>query len=299
MSERWIKLTHELARKPEVFSLARRLDQKHQTVLGCLFLLWMWFDEQTTDGFLSNMTAQDSDSVVGCDGFSVAAEAIGWLEICNDGLRMPHFSDHTSQSAKTRASDARRKRVTRKTTGHLSESKRTSTGQKPDQRRLEEIRKNTGPEGTGPVDICPDNESQPLTRWVESELKTKGTTIVEPINRLTKPRQCWTASAGWSDRLIGELSSREPQTVRNAQQSLWRWFRFQLGAPDPVCPEATAAAGVAVVAIAREAAKRPGIKNRVAWFRSTLTTAKVERLSGSEHLKPAAAFVVEHLKSKT
>jgi len=302
MSERWIKLTHELARKPEVFSLARTLEQKQQTVLGCLFLLWMWFDEQTTDGFLPEMTATDADTVVGVTGFADAAEGIGWLECCNDGLRMPSFDEHTSQSAKKRASEARRKRVARKD-GQLSVPDRTTNGQKADQRRGEKKRKTTGPVDAGPGDLETSEtqeQSQPWTGLILRALKIQTTTRQESLPGPDSQRRCWTKSCGWDDRFIAELASVDPSTHSAAIGSVLVWFRRQLSAPDPIVPEPTKAAATAVLAVAMEAAKRPGLDTRVGWFRATLSKVETDRLDeDSKHIRTAANFVKSQAQKGT
>ena len=119
MSERWIKMTHELQRKPEVMQVARKLDappelQRFAAIAG-LYVMWCLFDEQTTDGHLSGYTLTDLDTTVGLAGFGEAVVSAGWLEQTAEGLTMPNFDEHTSATAKGRASDARRKRQQRKT----------------------------------------------------------------------------------------------------------------------------------------------------------------------------------------
>jgi len=300
MSERWIKLTHELATKPEVFSLSRKLEQPPPMIIGCLYLVWCWFDLQSVDGLIYDVTLEDADRIAQLGGFATCAEAVGWLECCEEGLRMPNFEEHTSQSAKKRASDARRKRVAR-TNGQTSAAPRTNGGQKTDQRRGEERRTTTGPEDAGPEDLeTTETQGQTWTNKTLNALKLKTTGTLEPLKGPQSQRRCWTKSAGWNDRFIAELASRDAAAHAAAVKSVFEWFRRQLAAPDPIVAEPTNAAAAAVVAVAMEAAKRPGLEKRVGWFRATLSENKTDRLENdSPHLRTAASFVKSQTQKGT
>lgn len=105
----WLAIEHDTPMKPETLRIARCLQISPAEAFLLLFRMWTWFDKHTADGISEHTTIDDLDAMLGCQGFSTATAAVGWLVIREDaGLEMPFFDSHTSQSAKARQNKARR-----------------------------------------------------------------------------------------------------------------------------------------------------------------------------------------------
>jgi hypothetical protein len=88
---------------PAVMFVARQLSITGSHVVGLLHSLWAWADEHTTDGNAPSVTADAIDQLAEAPkGFAVALEEAGWLAL-DDGMTIPKFHEHISQSAKARA----------------------------------------------------------------------------------------------------------------------------------------------------------------------------------------------------
>lgn len=110
MSLPWIKIECGLINKPEVMQLAGLLDIDEHTVVGHLVAFWSWVDaNMSRDCPDTTGTKRGLDRVAGRDGFTDALVQVGWLEFDGKRVTVPHFDYHLSQSAKTRATDARKK----------------------------------------------------------------------------------------------------------------------------------------------------------------------------------------------
>ena len=126
----WIKMRTDLLDDPAVIGMASRLCHADVTdlsrschgsvtvvsrschaaplIAGCLLRVWSWAVTHTTDGRAEHVTSTWLDEFVGIDGFSAAMAAVGWLEIGDNYLQIPHFDRHLSPSAKERALGAAR-----------------------------------------------------------------------------------------------------------------------------------------------------------------------------------------------
>lgn len=108
MAGDWIKMRHGLASEPEVIGIAARVGIDEDAVVGKLHKFWSWGDTHTVDGHARSVTVAWLDRYVGVTGFADAMIAEGWLERTDDGLRIPAFEAHISESAKARALTANR-----------------------------------------------------------------------------------------------------------------------------------------------------------------------------------------------
>jgi hypothetical protein len=106
----WIKIETTTPDKPEVIAMAVRLRMKDpDTVTGKLVRLWAWADANSIDGHDLCIPRASIDRLTACKGFAAAMEAVGWL-IERDGmLTFPGFDRHNGDSAKRRATEARKK----------------------------------------------------------------------------------------------------------------------------------------------------------------------------------------------
>lgn len=108
MAGDWLKIELELPDKPEIFSIATRLNLDPDAVVGKLIRVWQWFDKHTTDGNAHGVTFQLLDRISGVSGFGEAMSFAKWIEQKGTVLTMPKFDRHTSESAKTRAQAQKR-----------------------------------------------------------------------------------------------------------------------------------------------------------------------------------------------
>jgi hypothetical protein len=104
----WIKMRTNLMTDPRVVRLAVQLRQPRALVVGACYVLWCLADQHSEDGCLTGYTAEILDELTGLQGFSAGMQAVQWLTISPDGLQVPRFDEHNSQSAKQRAQAATR-----------------------------------------------------------------------------------------------------------------------------------------------------------------------------------------------
>ena len=105
----WLKFDVATPEKPEVLQItvAMGWDDPDLTV-GKLLKLWRWFDQHTTDGNASGVTASLLDRLIGVTGFAKAVSDAGWLVIHDEGLTLPNFGRHNGKTAKDRVLTAQR-----------------------------------------------------------------------------------------------------------------------------------------------------------------------------------------------
>jgi hypothetical protein len=108
----WFPMDLQLEDKPKFKVIVERLGlDEHEygplIVAGALRRFWAWMDTTSNDGYLAYATAKMIDSTVGIKGFAAAMESVHWLELSDDGARMPGFEEHHSTNTKKRIHDAR------------------------------------------------------------------------------------------------------------------------------------------------------------------------------------------------
>ena len=130
MAGEWLKMRHDLADDPAVIRLADIVRLEEDAVIGKLFRLWSWADRHTHDGHADGVGMSWVDRLARCEGFGAALVRVGWLVEQGEGLSFPRFDRHCSDTAKTRALDAKRKSVNR--------SVREMSGCEPDKNRTRE-----------------------------------------------------------------------------------------------------------------------------------------------------------------
>lgn len=108
MAGDWLKFEKATLDKPEVFAIAADLGLDPDAVLGKLLRVWSWFDTHTESGNARRVTSMLLDRIAGATGFTDAMVSVGWMEVTDEGVQQPGFDKHTGQSAKTRATTARR-----------------------------------------------------------------------------------------------------------------------------------------------------------------------------------------------
>ena len=113
MAGDWIKVEHWTPDKPEVFRIADRLKIDPDAVVGKLVRIWIWADQQTTDGNAPSVTKTLLDRVASVNGFADAMISARWLEEVDDGVQFVNFDRHNGQTSKMRAQTAKRVKKSR------------------------------------------------------------------------------------------------------------------------------------------------------------------------------------------
>ena len=138
MSIPWIKVEATLPHKPEVMQMAAQLNTSEHAVVGHLVQFWIWCDGNLTGQCPTfSGTVSGVDRVAGCSGFTQAMLDCGWLKVSGKKFEVCNFEKHLAQSAKTRASEAERKRKQR--------GERDNVPEKPGHTR-DNVPKKPGPE---------------------------------------------------------------------------------------------------------------------------------------------------------
>jgi hypothetical protein len=143
MAGDWIKMRLDLADDPRVEMISHLMQFDVDLVVGKLHRLWSHASKYTTDGLIRPMTPELLDRKLGAPGITevLARKDIGWIEILSDGLQIPRWDEHNSDSAKVRAQDAGRKRRIRTSnglnkgrtdSGQVTDELWTTSGQSPD-----------------------------------------------------------------------------------------------------------------------------------------------------------------------
>lgn len=114
MAGDWIKMRCELVRDPDVIQIAAALGVDEFGVVGRLHSLWSWLDAHSADGTNVRIVSAFLDRLTACPGFADALRTVGWLDGRDGNLTFPGYAAHNGESAKARASGAKRKQKQRK-----------------------------------------------------------------------------------------------------------------------------------------------------------------------------------------
>ncbi len=141
MAGDWIKMRTNLSEDPAVVRLASGMNMDRYAIVGRLHRIWAWANEHSIDGQCVPVDGDFLDSLVLTPGFADQLRAVGWLSGDDGALCFPNFSRHNGESAKARALDAMRKRVSRSQSAKCPVTTRTELG--PEKRRGEKSIKKT------------------------------------------------------------------------------------------------------------------------------------------------------------
>lgn len=125
MAGDWIKMRGNLWDDPRVARLVEATDSTEAAVIGGLYWLWATADQHTETGHMPGLTIRGIDRKTGVQGLGEALRDLGWIEAADDGILIVRFEEHNGESAKRRASDAKRKADVRKS----ADKSRTDDGQ--------------------------------------------------------------------------------------------------------------------------------------------------------------------------
>lgn len=115
MAGDWIKVECSTSRKAEVLRMAEMLGVSRRECMGLLMDYWSWLDANARTEFVPNLSRKSLDDVLQCAGLASCLESVGWAKWSADGwtMQVVNYDHHNGTSAKTRASDARKKRISR------------------------------------------------------------------------------------------------------------------------------------------------------------------------------------------
>lgn len=116
MAGDWIKVEVGTASKMEVMRIAEMLGISRRECMGLLIEYWSWLDANARTESVPNLSRKSLDLYLNCPGFSACLEAVEWAEWDESGWQMTviNYEHHNGSSAKTRASDQRKKRDARR-----------------------------------------------------------------------------------------------------------------------------------------------------------------------------------------
>ena len=107
----WIKTNTSLIHNPKILKIAQQLRIPKSHALGCATFAWILADHHATENKL-DYSADMLDHEVGVEGFTIAMQLVGWIEIhkSSEGeyLEFPEYETHNGPNAKKRAQCVKR-----------------------------------------------------------------------------------------------------------------------------------------------------------------------------------------------
>jgi hypothetical protein len=105
----WIKMRCNLATDPAVVEIAAAVGVDEFGVVGRLHTVWSWLDQHSVDGTNVRITSAFLDRLTACPGFADAMRTVSWLSGRDGALEFPGYCKHNGPTAKSRATETRRK----------------------------------------------------------------------------------------------------------------------------------------------------------------------------------------------
>lgn len=116
MAGDWIPIEIATPTKPEIIRLARLARVTPDEAVGICVRLWCWISQQTETAYIAGVTPDDVDHALGRPGMATHLAAVGWLAFDPNGVLVPNFDRHLSESAKKRAMTRERQKRHRQQT---------------------------------------------------------------------------------------------------------------------------------------------------------------------------------------
>ena len=113
MAGDWIKMRTDLHTDPRVVRISCACKAHRCAIVGALHFIWSLFDSHSADGELVGYTPELVDEMAGIPGVCQAMREVGWMTISPNCLSVPDFDKHNGASAKRRAQNASRVRISR------------------------------------------------------------------------------------------------------------------------------------------------------------------------------------------
>lgn len=99
----WIKMRSNIDHDWRVLRMAELLGIPELHVVGCLWKVWSWVDQNSIDGNALCVTDVTLERYTSVPGFAHAMRKVGWLSGESGALTLPNFTEHNGQTAKKRA----------------------------------------------------------------------------------------------------------------------------------------------------------------------------------------------------
>ncbi len=236
-------MTANLDTKPEVMTLADLLGVHELHVVGLLWKLWTWLDQNITDCYAVSVTRPLLDRIT-CAGMSDALQKVGWLSGEDGALVFQNFDRHNGKTAKERACSAKRmngKRQRDAVTPPLRTERNTAVTR--EEKRREE--KNSTPNPQGEVSDFDQfwkaypkkkNRGDAVKAWAKARKTTSATMIILAVEKQrTSPDwtkdngqyipypASWLNAEGWLDELaIGIPTANGTPVSRPFNKEEWQ-----------------------------------------------------------------------------
>lgn len=181
MAGDWIKMRCNLDTDWRVIQIASQLEMSELHVVGCLWKLWTWADQNTADGNAVSVTDVTLDRFTGVTGFASSMRNVGWLTGENYQITFPNFVEHNGSTAKKRAKTQQR------VTKHRNARSVTDVTLKalPEKRREEKSITHTHTEENVPKKDLPEWVVDPWDRFLKTVFAVTGRQMPETTQDAT------------------------------------------------------------------------------------------------------------------
>ena len=181
MAGDWIKMRCNLDTDWRVIQIASQLEMSELHVVGCLWKLWTWADQNTADGNAVSVTDVTLDRFTGVTGFASSMRNVGWLTGENYQITFPNFVEHNGSTAKKRAKTQQR------VTKHRNARSVTDVTLKalPEKRREEKSITHTHTEENVPRKDLPEWVVDPWERFLKTVFAVTGRQMPETTQDAT------------------------------------------------------------------------------------------------------------------
>ncbi len=181
MAGDWIKMRCNLDTDWRVIQIASQLEMSELHVVGCLWKLWTWADQNTADGNAVSVTDVTLDRFTGVTGFASSMRNVGWLTGENYQITFPNFVEHNGSTAKKRAKTQQR------VSKHRNARSVTDVTLKalPEKRREEKSITHTHTDGNVPKQNLPEWVVDPWDRFLKTVFAVTGRNMPETTQDAT------------------------------------------------------------------------------------------------------------------
>ena len=206
MAGEWIKMRVCLVRDGRVKKMSRSLATNVTHLCGALFFMWSLADELATEtsnggALLVGYDPADLDDYVGVVGFTESLPN-DWMEVRDDGLYLPEYTEHNASTGKKRATDQKRQSRKRR---QQSDGNATET-------RLEKRREEKNKETLIPLLLDTPIFHEAWVDWVQHRKE-----IGKPLKPTTIKSQLKTFEKMGVDAAICQIRN----TINQGYQGLW------------------------------------------------------------------------------
>jgi len=106
----WIPWECGLTKKREILLISGRLGVSAREAAAMCMEVWEWAQEQSVDGVVAGLTAEDISRATGIMGLGEAMFNAGWVVVSEGGIQFPNWDRLNSKPAKERYLNATRVR---------------------------------------------------------------------------------------------------------------------------------------------------------------------------------------------